>query len=212
MKRTLLFVTAFAVFALVAGAAIAGTTLAQKGKLEHIEAQAKGDSKVVAIVQGKDLTQGAVRKPTQLFRAHNKSLTEDEATKLMIVQVVDNLIVAAEVERRKLTPSDVEVRKYMAPHKEACLGPHGADCRESIEDRGYSVKDFWDIAFDDYKSSLGSIKLTQAVFAEQSLTNADNKERVDASEDLKLKLRREAKIEWKDDNIRRLYQQALTED
>ena len=44
------------------------------------------------------------------------------------------------------------------------------------------------------------------------MTNADNKELVDASEDLKLKLRKESKIEWKDDNIRRLYQQALTED
>ena len=136
MKRTLLFVTAFAVSALVAGAAIAGTTLAQKGRLEYIEAQAKGDSEVVAVVQGMDLTKGAVRKPTQLRQAHDKSLSEEEATKLIIVPVVDNLIVAAEVERRKLTPSDVEVGKYMAPHREAFLGPHGADCRTSIEDRG----------------------------------------------------------------------------
>ena len=85
MKRTLVLVTAFAMFALVAGAAIAGTTLAQKDGYGHIFTQAKGDSEVVAVVQGKDLLRGDVRKPTEYRQAKDESLTKNQATKLNIV-------------------------------------------------------------------------------------------------------------------------------
>ena len=121
---------------------------------------------MVAVVQGKDLLRGDVRKPTEYRQAKDESLTKNQATKLNIVPLVDGLIILAEVERRKLLPTDKETAEYMQPHREACLGEHGADCRAEITSLGYSVDEYWEVAFEDYKTALGDIRLHQAVFEE----------------------------------------------
>ena len=136
MKPTLALSAALASLALVAGAEVAGTSLSQIDIYDHMFTQAKGDSEVVAVVQGKKLLRGYVRKPTEYYQAEDESLTENQPTKLSIVALVDDLIIVAEVERREFLPENKETTEYMHPHKEACLGEHGAHCRAEITSRG----------------------------------------------------------------------------
>ena len=123
MTRKLIILGSVVALILVAGATIAGTTLAQKGQFSHIFVQNDGDTDVVAVVQGKTVTRGDIRKPAEFHRTVDPSLTEDESVKMVIVFVVDDRVLQAEVERRNLVPTDAETEAYMKPTKNACLEP-----------------------------------------------------------------------------------------
>ena len=211
MKRTLVFLAAFTTFALVAGAIVACTSFAQKDSHEDIFTQAKGDTEVVAVVKGKDLLRGDVRKATEYRQAKVESLTKNQATKLNIVPLVDDLVILAEVERRKLLPDDKETTEYMQHHKDVCLGEHGADCRAEIASLGYSVEEYFEVAFEDYRTTLGDIRLHQAVFEEQGVTDAGNEARSDAVDAFLASLKANAVIFWHDDELRKLYEEAVAE-
>ena len=99
----------------------------------------------------------------------------------------------------------------MQPHREACLGEHGADCRAEITSLGYSVDEFWTIAFEDYRSDLGDIRLHQAVFEEQGITDAGEDARSQAVDAFIASLKTSAVIVWHDDELRKLYEEALAE-
>ena len=211
MKSTIILVTALAIFALVAGAVATGSSLAQIDSYEHIFTQTKGDDEVVAVVQGKDLLRGDVRKPVEYRQSKDESLTKNQATKLNIVPLVDDLIILAEVERRKFLPDDKENTEYVQPIKEACLGQHGADCRAEIASLGYSADEYFEIAFEDYRKTLGDIKLHHVVFEEQGLTDAGNEARADAVDAFLATLKANAVIVWHDDELRKLYEEAVAD-
>ena len=211
MKRTLVFWAAFATFALVAGAVVACTSYAQIDSYEHIFTQTKGDDDVVAVVQGKDLLRGDVRKPVEYRQAKDESLTKNQATKLNIVPLVDNLVILAEVERRQLLPDDKETTEYMQHHQDVCLGEHGADCRAEIASLGYSVEEYFEVAFEDYRTTLGYIRLHHAVFEEQGVTDAGNEARSDAVDAFLATLKANAVIVWHDVELRKLYEEAIAE-
>ena len=106
MTRKPIFLGSVVVLILIAGATIAGTALAQKGQFSHIYVQHDGDSDVVVVVQGKNVTRGDIRKPAEIHRTVDPSLTEEDSVKRVIVVVVDERVLQAEVERRDLVPTE----------------------------------------------------------------------------------------------------------
>ena len=141
-KRILLGVIAlFAV--MVAALAVAGTSMAQRDQsFAHILVQNPGDADVVAVVRGKDLTRGEVRQAADFKQTADPSLTRDAAVKSVIVFVVDDYIIEAEVESRGLVPTEDQARALMGPHQEACAGEYGQDCRDAIEQMGQTVDEY----------------------------------------------------------------------
>ena len=186
--------------------------MAQKGQFSHIFVQNDGDTDVVAVVQGNTVTLGDIKKPAEFHRTVDPSLTEDESVKMVIVFVVDDRVLQAEVERRNLVPTDADTEAYMKPTKNACLGPNGQDCRDAIEELGYTSENYWAIALPEYKMALGQIQFFQAVFDEQGLSDADNEELITATDNYTAQLRSQATITWNDEDLKRLYEQAVADD
>jgi hypothetical protein len=93
------------VIIIVAAAAIAGATLTQKGRSSHVYTPADGDSDVVAIVEGREITRGDIREPADWNRNYDPSLSENAALQIGIVIVVNDRALDAEVERRDLVPT-----------------------------------------------------------------------------------------------------------
>ena len=78
-----------------------------------IPVQNPGDADVVAVVRGKDLTRGEVRQTADFKQTAVPPLTRDAAVKSVIVFVVDDYIIQAEVEGGGLVPADNQVRAFM---------------------------------------------------------------------------------------------------
>ena len=208
-KRILLGVIAlFAV--VVAGVAVAGTSIAQRDQsFAHILVQNPGDADVVAVVRGKDLTRGEVRQAADFKQTADSFLTRDTAVKSVIVFILDDYIVQAEVESRGLVPTEDQARAFMRPHHEACTGEHGQDCRDAIEQMGQTVDEYWANALPEYRDDLGNINLFNAVFDEQGIADdASNATLVAARDTYQANLRDQAEITWYDEELRQLYEDA----
>ena len=211
MTRKRVLLGTIALFAVVVpGLVLAGSSMAQRHQsFAHILVQNPGDADVAAVIQGKDLTRGEVREAADLKQTVDPSLTRDEAVKAVIVFVVDNYIIEAEVESRGLVPTDDEARAFMRPHQQACAGQHGQECRDAIEQMGQTVDEYWADALPDYRDDLGSINLFNAVFDEQGIADdASNATLVSARDAYKTALRDQAEITWYDEELRLLYEDA----
>ena len=132
MTRKLIFAGSVVALILVVGSAVAGISFAQKGQLNHIYVEKDGDSTVVAVVEGKDITRGEVRIPAENHRAADPSLTEDESRKRGILVMVTDRVIEAEVERRDLVPTETETEDFRRITRDSCLGPEGQACREDF--------------------------------------------------------------------------------
>ena len=179
-----------------------------KDALEPID----GDTTVVATVQGKDVTRGDIRRWAEFQLMIDSSMTRDEATHKTIAVVIDGFIRQAEVERRQLSPIREEAEDYMRQHREACLGEHGAECREGVALLGFDANsdEYWEnIALPQYGKALGEIRLFHAVIKERGLESASNDEILAMRNALPGERRENAVIVWHDEDLERAYQSAL---
>ena len=157
----------------------------------------------------KDLTRGEVRQAADFKQTADPYLTRDAAVKSVIVFVVDDYIIEAEVESRGLVPTEDQVRAFMRPHQEACAGEYGQDCRDAIEQMGQTVDEYWANALPEYREDLGNSNLFNAVFDEQGIADdASNATLVTARDTYQANLRDQAEITWHDEELRRLYEDA----
>ncbi len=209
-KRILLSMVA-ALMVVAVGVAVVGTSMAQRDQsFAYILAQKAEDDDVVAVVPDKPLTRGEVRQAADFKREADRTLTNDAAAKSIIVALVDNRVIQAEVEKRGLVPTEDEARDFMQPHKEACAGERGQECRNAIEQMGLTVDDYWANILPEYRRDLGNINLFVAVFAEKEIPDdADNETLVSTRDACQADLRAEAEIVWHDDELERLYGEAL---
>ena len=171
-----------------------------------------GDTTVVATVQGKDVTRGDIRRWAEFQLMIDSSMTRDEATHKTIAVVIDGFIRQAEVERRQLSPTREEAEDYMRQHREACLGEHGAECREGVALLGFDANsdEYWEnIALPQYGKALGEIRLFHAVIKEKGLESASNDEILAMRNALPGERRENAVIVWHDEDLERAYQSAL---
>ncbi len=212
MTRKLIFAGSVVALILVVGSAVAGISFAQKGQLNHIYVEKDGDSTVVAVVEGKDITRGEVRIPAENHRAADPSLTEDESRKRGILVMVTDRVIEAEVERRDLVPTETETEDFRRITRDSCLGPEGQACRDAIEEMGYTLDEYWTVTLPEYQKELGKIILFQAVYAGQALSSDSHDEGLlTASDDFTARLRSEATITWNDEALKRLYEEAVAE-
>jgi hypothetical protein len=188
--------------------------VAQEGKYAHIYSNQTGDAEVVAVVNGIEVIRGQVRKTPAILRENQPSLTEDEAIILSIVGQIDRYILLSEVQRRGLMPAVEEAREYMESHKQACLGPQGANCKAGIREEGRNPDDetYWNSLLPGYGEDLGITRLVAAHLAEIGLTpeKGTNEERVAARAAFVDELRAKAEIVWKDQRLADLYREALS--
>ncbi len=171
-----------------------------------------GDTMVVATVQGKDVTRGDIRRWAEFWMMTDGSMTRDAAVEKSIVAVIDQFIEQAEVERRQLTPTREEAGDYMRQHREACLGEHGAECREGVALLGFDPDSdaYWEnIALPEYGKALGEIRLFQAVIEERGLESASNDEILALRNALPGERRENAVVVWHDEDLEQTYQSAL---
>ena len=171
-----------------------------------------GDTTVVATVEGKDVTRGDIRRWAEFWMMTDGSMTRDTAVEKSIVAVIDEFITEAEINRRQLTPTREEGEDYMRQHREACLGEHGAECREALARLGFDPNgdEYWEnIAFPEYGKALGEIKLFHAVIKEKGLEYASNDELIALGEALRGEWRENAVVVWHDEDLERTYQSAL---
>jgi hypothetical protein len=172
----------------------------------------EGDEEVVATVQGTDVTRGDIRRWAEFWMMTDDALSRDDATHKSIVSVIDRFISDAEVERRELTATREQAKEYMRPHREACLGEHGAECREALERLGFDSNsdEYWEnIALPEYGKALGEIRLRHAMIKEKGLEDANNDEIIAARQDWPDELREDAVVVWHDEGLERQYQKAL---
>ena len=208
-KRILLGVIALFAVAVV-GLGLAGNSMAQRDQsFAHILVQNPGDADVVAVVRGKDLTRGEVRQAADFKQTADSSLTRDAAVMSVIVFIVDDYIIEAEVENRGLAPTEDEAKAFMRPHQEACIGEYGQDCRDAIEQMGQTVDEYWANALPEYRKDLGNINLFNAVFDKQGIADDASNATLKAARDTyQANLRGQAEITWYDEELRRLYEDA----
>lgn len=179
---------------IVASATLAGVIIAQNDDYADIYRLHDGDGDIVAIVNGLEVTRGDLRTMPSVMMRNAPDLSEDEAIRRSIYTQIDHFVIQSEVRRRGMLPSLSETEEFMAPHRESCSGPHGADCRELISALGYEYDEFWKVALPGYQKDLGQIRLMG------TLTEAELTE-----------LRASPVIEWKDEKLQDLYQEALIE-
>ena len=209
MTRKTVLIAVAVIVLIVSVAAVAGTTIAQKAEFAHITAETAEDTEVVAVADGKNVTRADISKPAEFHRTVDPALTTDAATKMVIVSVIDDYLIKAEVERRGLTPSDEDARAFMEPHKEACLGSNGQDCRDHITSLGLTVDDYWANALPDYKDELAKRNLFQAVFRTDAPADPTNDDLIAADKAFRTQIRNNATITWNDTDLQRLYEQAV---
>ena len=164
---------------------------------------------MVAVVDGTNVLRGDITKPAEFYRTLNPELSSDAATKLVIVSVIDDVLIDAEVQQRGLTPTDADATTFMKPHKDACLGPEGENCQQHITSLGITLDDYWDTALSDYKRDLGSMKLFQDAFEKEAPENATQEQLISTEQTFRGQLRTSATITWNDKDLERLYKQAL---
>ena len=210
MTRKLTILGAVAALILVvSGVVIAVSTAAQRGPSGRIVVQNPGESDVIAVVQGKEVTRSDVLELADFHRTKDPSSTENSAVQMVIVAVIDEFIIQAEVERRGLRPTIEETEIFMRPIREICLGPDGGECRSGIQQMGFTTDGYWEIMLPEYQKGLGKINLRNAVFDEQGFADADNDRPIVALDTFQADLRSEALITWHDEDWKRLYRRAL---
>lgn len=212
-RKAVAFAVLLVIALAVGGVTSLGYLKAQEGRYSHIYTTKSGDDEVVTVVNGTEVTRGQIRKMPARLRENqpNLNLTEDEAIKLSIGGQIDRFVLLSEVNRRGLMPTFEEARQFMEPHKQACLGPHGADCRAGISEDGESLDGYWDKVLPRYQEDLGMIRLVQAHFAESALTHENtNADLLSAKAAFVDGLRAKATIDWKDQKLAKLYQEALS--
>lgn len=212
-KTAIMFAAMAAIVVIVVGV---GTIMAQRGStLKDALAPKEGDATVVATVNGLDVTEGDVRRSVEFWMMIDQSLTREAAVDASIVTVIDDFITEAEVERRGITSTTEEVRTYMTQFKDACQGVDGAECRAQLESFGFdpSSDAYWeDTALPQYGRALNEIKLFQAFISEQDKSDASNEDLIALRESMVTGLRNSASITWKDDDVKRAYERALSQE
>lgn len=209
MTRMWMLILSAASVALVVGALVTGVTLAGQDRFSHIQAQAQGDDRVVATIEGKNLTWGDVRVQKDRRKTIDPALTDDQAQANTLYSEVERRFLAAAVESGGFTPTDAEVHAYMEPHKTSCMSPDDTTCRDFIRGQGFSDPDeFWEAAFMNYKADLGEAKMIRAKLAERGSIGENTTPSEFSSEKRSYigELQRAASITWHDDTLKRLYQ------
>ena len=74
---------------------------------------------------------------------------------------------------------------------------------------GLTFDEYWDYALPEYRKRLGKDNLLKAVFEEINSRDADNEQILNLSDTFEAELRAEAVITWKDEELERLFQEAL---
>ena len=174
-----------------------------------------GDDDIVAIV-GKNgehvIRRGDLRVMAEANAIHQTGVSADEMLDKVIVPRVDSAILHAEAIRLGYEPSDEELQAYMQPHRDACESPQGSLCRKMILAQGYSdEEDYWQDAAAGYKRGLAHINIRQAYLNSKFPNGATEEQEDEALAAYEKSLRQSVDIEWKDDKLKALYEQALAD-
>ena len=198
-----------AIVTAISAAVILETSTIEKAEYSQILHHRSGDSDVIAIVEGRVITRGEIRIAADLLQQVDPSFTDDLAVEMVTTGWIDRFIIQAEVKRRGLVPTRAEAEAYLQPHKEGCLEPEVESCREHIKKLGRDLDDYWDDLIPEYQMDLGVAHLLQAVIEENGLQDADKIQILNLLDTFKAKLRVEAVITWQDEELERLYQEAI---
>ena len=198
-----------AIIIATSAATISDTSTIEKAEYSHILDRRSGDSDVIAIVEGRAITRGEIRVAADLLQQVDPSFTNELAVETVTTGWINRFIIQAEVKRRGLIPTRAEAKAYMRPHKEGCLEPEGESCREHIKKLGRDLDDFWDDLIPEYQMDLGVAHLLRAVIEENGLQDAGNIQILNLLDTFKANLRAEAVITWQDEELERLYREAL---
>ena len=193
---------------MLAALATAGYNYAQNQFSDNYT-EKEGDDRVVATVNGLDVTYGDVRKSPGYFQAEDASLTEEEAFRRTIVGGIDRFVLLSEINERGLMPTEEEGLAFMAPHKEACAEQQV--CQDLITKWGETFDDHWSRVAPVFREDLGVTRLNAALLLDAGFGPEDgtNLERADALAAAIDQLRSDSEIEWKDEDLRRYYDEAL---
>ncbi|MDE2844576.1 MAG: hypothetical protein OXN21_14525 [Chloroflexota bacterium] len=212
MKRKVMALTAMAALALVLGAVTYSVTLAQPGRSAEIYAQAEGDDTVVARVSGLPVTRGVVRKASAINKQFDSTLTDSQADKRAIVPIIHRKALVAEALNRGLTPTDKDVAAFIQRRKYDCTGPGAEACQAAIADTGMSEADFWVAAEPDYRDALLLNRVYADHYADVGIDENSTEDEVwQARVAFGLDIQAAASIEWEDDELKRLYEEAASE-
>ncbi len=212
MSRKLTVVGSIAAVALIVGAVITGAILAQPGRFTRSQPQAGGDAEIAAVVAGKNLTRGDVRRATNRNLSIDPALTESQATGEILYYLVERRFLDAEVERRGLVPTLEETMEYMAPTRDICRRPEGAECQRYIREMVYADPETsWREAVPEYRSVLGQMKLIRATLEKRGLTGENTTPDEFHRERLKYigELRKASELVWYDQELQRLYENQV---
>ena len=209
MRRKIMAFFFVGALAVVLGAVAVGGVLAQQGKFAHIYTQAKGDDTVVARVSGLPITRDQVRMASESRRAHNRSLSRDEADRVSIVALVGRKALVTEAIPRELKPSTSDTNAYIARHKEDCEAA-GQVCRNAIADMGFAYDDYWKIAAPDFEEALTITRLHADNYQRSGIADDASEHEVwEAREAMGAKALKAATVIWEDRRLRRLYEKAV---
>lgn len=166
-------------------------------------------ARVVATVQGLDVTRGDIRRGSDFWTTVDPTVTKDEAIDKSIVGVIDGFVIEAEVKRRQLTPTLEETKAYMTPHREACLASD--ECTSTLQRLGFDPNSdsYWEeVGIPEYGKSLSEIRLFRAIIEDRNMEEADDATLAALRGTMIVELRNGANIEWHDEDLERAYQEA----
>ena len=220
-----IYITAIAamfILVLVSASVFYNNTFAQSddGRLAHIyEGTEEGDKDVIARIGDQTVIRQELRRSVEYIVANEEQdpTAKDAAVEEMkavaqdyaIVALVHSLIEHAEAVDRGFTVTDAEVEAFMAPIKEMCASPaDGTYCQRLIRAIRLPADEYWELAFDEYKKLMVRMKMKTAHINALYPDGFSFEQRNEAMEAFETRLYEDATIQWEDDELREVYENA----
>ena len=194
---------------------LSSSASAQEGPSDyvHLFQDAPGDNDIVALIGANSeevITQGDLRLMAKANIVHQPGVSMDEMINKVIVSRVASAIVYAEAKRLGHEPSDEDLEIYMQSIKDACESSEGRLCRKMIREQGYSdLKEYWRDAKVGYRRGMALTNLRES-YLDRLYPNGASEEQEDkAWAAYEKSLRNSVDVEWRDDRMKAVYEQAL---
>ena len=168
-----------------------------------------GDEDIVAMVGGIAITRGEIKSAADYRVAAHDAVSREHAIDQLIVVRVDTAIQYAEALRLGYESSDAETLAFVEPIRAACNGSQGEECRRTIERQGLTAEEYWRSALPGYKQDLSIMKLWDAHLKSRFPGGATLEQQWAERDAWAASLRESAAIEWRDEELRQAYDNAL---
>ncbi|MBA7465703.1 hypothetical protein ES708_18742 [subsurface metagenome] len=173
--------------------------------LENLYMHQQGDDKVIAVVQGMEVTMRPIRIGSSFARSMFPELSENESLKQVMTELFKRKALLAEAKRLGIDATEEGYAEYMNS-KTAYEDPQrGGPIRDHIKTLGMSDDEYWKKALPGYIEAATIVKLWNMHIEDIGLEEATYEEQWQAKNRYAAELLANARIIWKAPALEAIY-------